>query len=308
MYNKQLWYRKQHLIRTGSSQFYGEQRMIITRKLISAKRHFYFTVVALLVLGLLSSSIAQATVPIPTGFQLVSQGTGVKVYKKLNPYGAYDYVTVVDLRRATMMSFTGWAYNTPDSGIVERRTLKTHWNNAVAQNTAYRTAKVAINGTFFDPNASPNTPIAFGLKANWWRMSYGYAVGHEYPGLVRTLAYDSTYGSSSIQAYNRSTFDGGIPDVVGGLDPTADKAKTVAQQRTFVGVRDDNGDGNSETVIFYSTTAAPQFWAVQILNGFGAGSKMMLDGGGSTGLIVDGSSYISTSRPLPQVFIIYSGK
>jgi hypothetical protein len=139
-------------------------------------------------------------------------------------------------------------------------------------------------------------------------MSYGYGVGKEYLGLIRTLAYDSSFGSSSIQPYNRSTFDAGIPDVVGGLDPTADKSKNSNIGRTFVGVRDDNGDGHSETVVFFSSAYATQSWAVNILNGFGTGSKMMLDGGGSTGLIIGGTQYIKPVRTLPQVFIISAGK
>ena len=52
-------------------------------------------------------------------------------------------------------------------------------------------------------------------------------------------------------------------------------------------------------------------WAAEdskMERGFCAGSKMMLDGGSSTGLIVDGASYITPSNSLPQVFIIYSGK
>lgn len=268
----------------------------------------YFAILATLVIFLASAGISRASVPIPAGFALDKSYTGVRVYKKYNPYGAYDYVTIVDLRRATMMSFTGWVYgNQPENGTIERRTLRTHWNNAVAQNSYARTARVAINGTFFDPSNNPSA-ISFGLKAGWWRMSYGFEIGTAYKGFERTLAYDSSFGSSSIQPYSRNTFDSGIPDVVGGLDPTADKGKYTAKLRTFVGVRDDNGDGHSETVIFYSSKAAPQSWAVTILSGFGAGSKMMLDGGSSTGLIVDGTSYITPVNTLPQVFIIYSGK
>jgi hypothetical protein len=271
---------------------------------------FNFSILAILVFtGLVNTAKVQATVPVPYGFQLISQGRGVKVYKKTYSSGSPDYATVVDLRYATISSFTGWVYNDPN-GVVERRSLMTHWNNAVAQNTYSRTAKVAINGTFFDTNASPNSGIAFGLKAGWWRMSYGYAIGKEFPGLIRTLAFDSSFGSSSIQPYSRATFDSGIPDVVGGLDPTADKSKNSFIGRTFVGVRDDNGDGHSETVVFFSSAQASQSWAVNILNGFGTGSKMMLDGGGSTGLVIDGSQKIQPykDRTLPQVFIIWAGK
>lgn len=268
----------------------------------------FLAMFAIVVIYLASVGTTQAAVPIPTGFTLDKSYTGIRVYKKYNPYGAYDYVTIVDLRRATMMSFTGWVYgNQPENGTVERRTLKTHWNNAVLQNTDSRITRVAINGTFFDPSNNPSA-ISFGLKAGWWRMSYGFEIGTKYNGLERTLAYDSYFGSSSIQPYSRSTFDAGIPDVVGGLDPTANKEKYTARARTFVGVRDDNGDGHSETVIFYSSKAAPQSWAVTVLGGFGAGSKMMLDGGSSTGLIVGGTSYITPVNALPQVFIIYSGR
>ena len=264
----------------------------------------------LLVLLVLSSitTIAEAAVPIPSGFQIISQGAGVRVFRKTYSSGAPDYATVVDLRSASISSFTGWVYGDPN-GVIERRTLTTHWNNAVAQNTFSRSAKVAINGTFFVTEDTPNTGIAFGLKAGWWRMSYGYGLG-EFPGLIRTLAFDSSFGSSSIQPYDRGTFDSGIPDVVGGLDPAADKNKSSFIGRTFVGVRDDNGDGHSETVVFFSSASASQQWAVDILNGFGTGSKMMLDGGGSAGLIIDGEQNIMPSgdRTLPHVFIIWAGK
>jgi hypothetical protein len=268
-----------------------------------AKRIVSFSMMALLVIiGLANTNKVQATVPVPAGFQLILSDQGVKVYRKNYTGGQPDYVTVVDLRYGTIRNFTGWV--TGDA--IERRSLSTHWNNAVAQNTANRRAKVAINGTFFSTDAYP-APIAFGLKADWWKMSYGYGL-NEFPGLVRTLAFDSGFGSSSIQPYSQSTFDSGIPDVVGGLDPTANKQPSSYTGRTFVGVRDDNGDGHSETVVFFSSNYATQAGAVSVLNGFGAGSKMMLDGGGSTGLIVDGTTYINPARTIPHAIIICAGK
>jgi hypothetical protein len=282
--------------------------MKVVATIMQARRRFFLSVVAVLVLSLMNAGVAHATVPIPSGWSPVKSYTGVRVYTKANPYGYTDYVTIVDLRNATMTSFTGWVFgNQPENGTVERRSLKTHWNNAVAQNSNYKTARVAINGAFFSTNDNP-AGIAFGLKANWWRMSYGYEVGGPYKGLERTLAFDPGFGSSSIQKYSRDTFNGGIPDVVGGLDVTANKNSTAYRPRTFVGVRDDDRNGHSETVIFYSSTGARQDWAVKVLDGFGAGSKMMLDGGSSTGLIVGGTTYIAPSYALPHVFIIYSGK
>ncbi|HEY0100453.1 MAG TPA: phosphodiester glycosidase family protein [Pyrinomonadaceae bacterium] len=266
---------------------------------------FTCTVALLLFFSVVNTVNVHATVPVPSGFTAISSGTGVTVYRKNYTGGQPDFVTVVDLRYATLQSYTGWAQS---DGTVERRSLTTHWQNAVAQNTSTRIAKVAINGTFFDPNMSPYTGIAFGLKANWWIMSRGYAAGTEYPGLIRTLTYDATYNSSSIQAYNSTTFDQGISDVVGGLDPTANKDRYSNIPRTFVGVRDDNGDGHCETVIFFSSKYATQAWATNILTGFGTVARMMLDGGGSTGLVVDGTQHIPTSRTLPHVFIVSAGK
>jgi hypothetical protein len=270
---------------------------------VKAKGFVSLSMVILLVLmSLAAPGKVQATVPVPSGFQLIFSDTGVKVYRKNYTGGQPDYVTVVDLRYGTIRNFTGWVYGES----IERRSLATHWNNAVAQNSSSRRAKVAVNGTFFSEGNDP-TPIAFGLKADWWRMSYGYGL-NEYPGLIRTLAFDSSFGSSSIQPYSTATFDGGIPDVVGGLDPSANKSAGSYIGRTFVGVRDDNGDGHSETVIFFSSSYATQAGAVSVLNGFGAGSKMMLDGGGSTGLIVDGTSYINPARTIPHAIIICAGR
>ena len=265
----------------------------------------FLTVIALLVLiGLADTNKVHAATPIPSGFQPILTDTGVTVYWKTYSNGQPDYVTVLDLRYGTLRNFTGWVYGES----VERRLLRTFWTDAVYQNTSTRRTRVAINGTFFSTTANPNTPIAFGLKADWWRMSYGYGLG-EFPGLIRTLAFDSSYGSSSIQPYDRATFDAGIPNVVGGLDPSANKSPNSWQPRTFVGVRDDDNNGDSETVVFFSSSYATQSWAVSILSGFGTGSKMMLDGGGSTGLIIDGVDKINPeNRTIPQAFIICAGR
>jgi hypothetical protein len=277
--------------------------MTIAMNLIKYKVKGFVFLSLLILIGLANTNIVEATVPVPSGFSPILSDTGVTVYRKNYSGGQPDFVTVVDLRYGTIRSFTGWV---DANSAVERRPLQTFWNDAVGQNTSTRRAKVAINGTFFDPNGNPYAGIAFGLKADWWRMSYGYGL-NEYPGLIRTFAFDSLFGSSSIQPYDVNTFDGGIPDVVGGLDPSANKSSSSFIGRTFVGVRDDDGNGHSETVIFFSSATASQSWAVNILNGFGAGSKMMLDGGSSTGLIVNGTQYL-VPRTIPHAFIICAGR
>lgn len=273
------------------------------------KLKVFFSVVLLLTV-LANSGTARAAITVPPGFYQILSDTGVQVYQKNYSRGEPDFVTVVDLRSGTLRNFTGWV----SGEAVYRKTLQTFWNDAVAQNTYSRRAKVVLNGTFFatnDSNPYPPVGIAFGLKADWWLMSYGYGVDREYPGLIRTFAFDSGFGSSSIQPYNRGdrrTFDSGIPNVIGGLDATANKSRNSYIARTFVGVRDDNNDGHSETIMFFSSKQATQALAFNTLRSFGAGSIMMLDGGGSGGLIVDGTSHITPSRSIPQAFVIYAGR
>jgi hypothetical protein len=279
-------------------------------------RGFAFNAMAVLMLSLMSIASVRATIPIPFGWTLHYSGLslpgapyqGVRVYKKTNGFGTVDYVTIVDMRYGTLRSFTGEV----SGDKVYRYPISTYWSRGIAQNKTYQKAAVVINGAFFNPRDYPFTGIAFGLKSDWWIMSYGYGAKTEYqnPFLLRTFVYDSPYGSSSIQSYSRSTFGLGVPNVIGGLDVTADKNPSGVIPRTFVGVRDDNGDTKSETVIFFSSKAATQAIAANVLGSFGAGSKMMLDGGSSTGLVINGGKpLIETSgAAVPQAFVIYTGK
>ena len=269
------------------------------------KQFFQFFLFIFCFVGL--AIVATATVPVPSGFYRIVNQTGVQIYQKDYAGGSPDYVIVLDLRYGTLRNFTGSVSGPVNLSTVERRSLLTHYNNAKAQDTTNRKVVAVLNGTFFATNDNP-TGIAFGLKADWWRISYGYGVATEYPGLIRTIAFDSAGASASIRSYAQSTFDGSSPNVVGGLDVTASKSPTSYIGRTFAGVRDDNGDGKSETVIFYSSSKATQSLASSVLSGFGVSSKIMFDGGGSTGLIINGSTKSAAARTIPQAFVICSGR
>jgi hypothetical protein len=251
-------------------------------------------------------------VPVPSGFKLILTGTGVSVYRKDYTGGQPDFVTVVDLRKGSLINLTGVVKdvpNDPNDKIWRKRlgtSLGTFWSDAKAKNTSTRTAKVVVNGTFFSHKEDP-TPIAFGLKVSGKVISYGYGL-NEFPGLNRTLSIDAATAKVMIDPYNKATFDGSMPDVVGALDPAANKDASRWIQRTFVGVRDDDNNGIVETVMFYSSKLATQVWASNILTSFGASKIAMLDGGGSTGLIIDGISYITPGRTIPHAIAIYSGK
>lgn len=283
-------------------------------------RRFAFGIMVVLMLSLMSTVTVRAIVPIPLGWTLYYSGLslpgspyqGVRVYRKTNSAGTFDYVTIVDVRYGTLRNFTGEPSGTNYDMKVQRYGLSEFWNRAVRQNTSSRKAAVVINGTFFNPGVNP-AGISYGLKADYWIMSLGFdRYASAYSGKVRTFALDTNYGSSSIQPYypdDGSIFWGGVPNVVGGLDPTADKQPSVSKQRTFVGVRDDNSDTRSETIIFFASKYATQSRAASVLGSFGAGSKMMLDGGSSTSMYVNGQQVITGSTALvPQVFVIYTGR
>jgi len=248
---------------------------------------------------------------VPSGFYRILNDTGVEVYRKDYRGGQPDFVTVVDLRRATLRSLTGTLKL--ESEEVYSKKFSKFWNDAVAKNTSTSKARVVINGTFFE-SGEPLTEIAFGLKVGGTEISYGYGVSGKrleeiFTGLFRTLSFNSFGASSSIQNYSSSTFNGSTPDVVGALDVNADKGIDVYDARTFVGTMDSDRNGIAETVFLFSTKLATQNEADTVLRNFGATRTAMLDGGGSTGLIINRWSPIPTDgRLLPHAIAVYAGK
>ncbi|WP_026733674.1 phosphodiester glycosidase family protein [Fischerella sp. PCC 9605] len=253
----------------------------------------------------ISHSYTAQALSIPSGFQPILEDTGVQVYKKDDTNGKLEYVTVVNTAKATIENLIGAVDSTPNDRV-SKKTLSNFWQDAVNQNTSSRKAKVVVNGAFFSTRDNP-TGIAFGLKVHGNLITYGYAIGKEYPGQIRTFAFNPLLGSANIQAYIQQTFNR-FPEVIGLLDTGANKSASKYLPRTFVGVRDDNSDGVKETVLLYSSNYARQIDASQVLRSFGASAQAMLDGGGSTGLIVDGKSFISTNRPVPHAIAVYAGK
>lgn len=241
--------------------------------------------------------------PIDNNFKLMLSQTGVQVYKKDDAKGNTDYVTVVNLKKGTIRNLIG-AEGTPN-GTVKKKLAREFWQDAVKQNTSSLKAMVVVNASFFSTNDDP-TGIAFGLKLGGSTISYGYAIAKEYPGQIRTFSFNPDQGIANIQSYAKETFDS-MPEVVGALDAVANKSAFSYLPRTFVGVRDDDGNGTKETVIFYSSSYARQIDASNVLTGFGASATAMLDGGGSTFLIVSGNSLISTERKVPHAIAVYAG-
>lgn len=244
-------------------------------------------------------------IPATCGFQRMMKATGVKVYYKNHQSSKKEYVTVIQSTKGKIENLTGTVFSIPASRV-SKKLLTEFWQDAVNSNTPTYKARVVINGTFFSTKQDP-TGIAFGLKARGKIITYGYGTKNEYPGEIRTFSFNPQTGFASIQPYNTESFRR-FPEVIGTLDANANKAATQYLPRTFVGVRDDNGDNLNETVIFYSSNHARQLDASNALKCFGANAIAMLDGGGSTGIIVDGEPLIDTPRKIPHAIAIYEGK
>ncbi|MEO1558882.1 MAG: hypothetical protein AAFS12_04360, partial [Cyanobacteria bacterium J06632_19] len=194
-------------------------------------------------------------IPATCGFQSILKASGVKVYYKNRQSSKKEFITVIQTTKAQIENFTGTVFRLPASKV-SKKTLSQFWQDAISKNTSTRKAKVVINGTFFSTKQNP-TGIAFGLKARGNIVTYGYGIANEYPGEIRTFSFNPQTGNASIQPYSTEWFRR-FPEVVGALDANANKAATKYLPRTFVGVRDDNGDNLNETVIFYSSNYARQ--------------------------------------------------
>ena len=264
--------------------------------------YFIFVVKILMQVDIFSYFNLTAPIAVPAGFHAVLNQTGIKVYQKNYFNGAPDFVTVVDLQAATLRNLTG----TVTGEAIDRKPLSRFWQDAVSQNVDNFKAQVVLNGTFFGNNRNEVSEIAFGLKAKGTLINYGYGLD-EYPGLNKTFAFHSFAANAQIQPYRHTTFDA-FPDVIGALTAQADKSASRRLGRTFVGAINPNKDLVSDTVLFFSSAASTQAHAETVLKQFGATAIAMLDGGGSTGLIVDGVAQIDSDRSLPHAIAIYADK
>lgn len=268
------------------------------------KGKYSFLIIAIGLITFLPIDTVKAR-PIIPGFKPILQASGVQVYKKNYTNAKREIVTIVNTKKAQLENLIG-ALDNSDRRNIKKTLLSQFWQDAVNKNTTSNQAKVVINGTFFSTNNDP-TGIAFGLKVNDNLITYGYGVGNEYLGQIRTFSWQNQTNIAKIQTYMVKTFSD-VKNVVGGLDITANKSAHKYLPRTFVGVGDRDGDGVTETVMFYSSNYARQIDASATLRGFGAKAVMMLDGGGSTGIIVDGKPLIPTNRPIPHALAVYTGK
>ncbi|WP_017662254.1 phosphodiester glycosidase family protein [Baaleninema simplex] len=184
-------------------------------------------------------------------------------------------------------------YDTGVSVRVRAQPLRQHWHNLV-EDWGDRAFSV-FNGQFF--GSSP-LQLAFPVKANGTIYSGGYAGEGEYAGEKVLLAISGD--EAQILPFPEVGFPENplfspVPDLIVGLNEWADKGIKRNVGRTFVGVGDRDGNGTNETLWVLTSPRSTQLRASRVLQAFGASAVMMLDGGGSTQLMVRGVEFVRSS-------------
>ncbi len=265
----------------------------------------------------IESSISPSEkITVPSGFYVLSSGTGVTVYQKDYSPGYPDYVVVVNLKDASVRHLTGpvasGAAGT-SAAYVTKYNQSDWWTTASGYATAAKPLMTVVNGTFFANTSSATSVIAYGVKSAGTTQSTGYNWG-TYAGKEQVLKLDSSNKRVAISTVSSWPSSATEPDIIGALDPTTAYASASAYiGRTFAGLRDDDGDGNAEYMLLFSSTYATQSGASSVLASFGASDAVMLDGGGSSFFryrtAVGGyATPVSSTRKVPDVIAVYGGR
>lgn len=244
---------------------------------------------------------------VPTGFYLIMSANGVELYRKDYQGGNPDFVQVVDLSKGSQVRLLHGEIGGFQDGqgafggrdaLFQVKALEQYWDEA---STSHPGAFCVSNGEFFKLGETP-TRLPFSLKVDGEIISDGYGKD-EYAG--QKLILEIWADQVDINELSRdSLYNSSAPHIIAGLTEDARKSPQKYVARTFVGINDGNGDGKFETVMIFNTRSARQKDAAGVLREFGADKVMMLDGGGSTQLICEGSTYIASDRPIPQAIAV----
>lgn len=265
-----------------------------------------------------NNSCDESIPPKPSDWTLIKSGNGVALYRKYQTRGGNsytDYVTVIDLSSgAALRSYYVGNNATPSvpSPTFQRKSLA-NWGGI--SNKEF----VIANASFFGNNTSSGSnyysQLAYPLKYNGTIVSAGYGNNESFSkkklGIngINAFIADYTNTSNTLAAVSGA----GIlasPTVMVGLNVTAPKSPTSRIGRTFVGIRDYDGNGNNELVYIYQTTGASQSEANSILTGtFSCNETMMFDGSGSSQMKYKNATNWITALPgdyrlLPHVFAV----
>ncbi|MEB3342110.1 phosphodiester glycosidase family protein [Okeania sp.] len=269
----------------------------------------FLTTFLLITINLFSAQNAESKSPNPLslGFQIINNSPGTTLYQK-----DLDYVQVIDLSQGAKIHFIygniadlgtkKGAYGGNDPQF-ERQKISQIWSNFSSEN--FNLFSIT-NGQFFRNDKHSSTGLAFPVKSDGIIVSDGYAGEIEFSDEKLILeVWNDRALISRFQPHNFQLST--APNFIVGLQENADKGVQDQTGRTFIGVKDKDGDRLNETILIFTSKKATQLHAANVLKSFGATEVIMLDGGGSTQLICQGNSYIDSPRTIPQMIAIFSG-
>ncbi|NEP88257.1 MAG: phosphodiester glycosidase family protein [Okeania sp. SIO2C2] len=266
----------------------------------------FLTTFLLITINFFSSQNAESKSPNPLslGFQIINNSQGTTLYQK-----DLDYVQTVNLSQGAKINFIygnirdlgtkKGAYGGNDPQF-ERQKISQVWSNLYSENSSLF---CITNGQFFRNDKNTSTGLAFPVKSDGIIVSDGYAGEIEFPDeklmleVWKDRALITKFQPNNLQL---ST----APNLIVGLQENADKGVEDKTGRTFIGIKDKDGDRLNETILIFTSKKATQPHAAQVLKSFGATQVIMLDGGGSTQLICQGNNYITSPRTIPQMIVI----
>ncbi|NET16135.1 MAG: phosphodiester glycosidase family protein [Okeania sp. SIO1H6] len=265
---------------------------------------FFITILLIINLFSVQDTESKSQNLLSLGFQIISNSQGTTLYQK-----DLDYVQVVDLTQGAKINFIygnitdlgtkKGAYGGNDPQF-ERQTISQVWSDlsSVKPNLFCIT-----NGQFFRNDKNSSTGLAFPVKSDGIIVSDGYAGEIEFPD--EKLMLEVWNDRALITKFKPNNLQlSTAPNLIVGLQENADKGVKDKTGRTFIGVKDKDGDHLNETILIFTSKQAAQPHAANVLKSFGATQVIMLDGGGSTQLICQGNNYITSPRTIPQMIVI----
>lgn len=259
-------------------------------------------------------SIQSVMAQVPSGFVVTSRGGGVTTYKKDYAGGWPDYVTVAQLNAgARVNNIQG-----PPSGAPNATFKRYAFGELVGAAQRAQTPQLQLhtimNGTFFETTfpGTTTTPITYGLKDMGKTLSYGVSDRiNKNLDVVGLLCFTDT--TCRLAPYDRTLFSGTTwPKIISGYTAQGNPGSPQEYtERNFFGLRDGDGDGQLDTIVFYFSLGATKQEAIDVLMGFGCNNTNIgfLDTGASTALWTTGSFVINPSplkRTIPHAIAIYA--
>lgn len=242
-------------------------------------------------------------------FVQIESAPGVQLYKKDYFSDDPDYVQIIDLEAGASIEFYTGAITSGEgtaNPFFEREDIEDVWIEKEGQ---FPNTFSVTNGQFFNAGQTPGAQLAFPLKESGTLVAEGYGNTSEFVGEKLFLPVWS--GMADVIAFNDDPASINSSDAIGGivgLHRLANKGLSTNAGRTFAGVIDENNDGIYEKIAIFTSLSATQYHAADRLHDFGIAYDkiVMLDGGGSTQMICNGTSYVNASRLIPQSLVVYA--